>query len=396
MSAAAVPSPDNLPEWLAWLATIGVQETSALLDRLHVQPGEHRHFALPYDPTTAKRYFLSRCLLDVQHAIASLVRLRAWLLKPGEGEPSRALDDITTASIAIEQSGWRRKLIEALARLVLFSGTNSDEHYWRYLLVCEADEARRDEHNFAEDWASTSVCLARRAEFLQSQIASLPATGPLWYAQETKQGPRSRSATEILRPAILAAKPAEQAALGYSYAEGFSEPSRLLHFSTTPLRSSIGRTTITFGSSHLHLLVNAITRRVAELAGLSDLVAKLEPTVSSTLLPDVGDFVVVTLDRKAIYLAEVLAWTRQLRAIGSVRVRFIDAPPYEGVTEDELPSNLVQPFQRGRELMEGLLAQSSELAGVPGEARREACRSAVREAWNVAFRSVWLEGLGKS
>lgn len=389
------PSPNDFPAWLAWITTIGVTETAALLQHLHVEPGEHRHFTLPYDKATARNYLLTRCLLDVQHAIASLVRLRTWLLKPGETEPSRALDEITTASIAIEQSGWRRKLVEALARLVAFSTTNTDEHYWGYLLVNEADQARREAESFAKDWSSSSACLVRRSEFLQSQIAAAGVALPVWYARGTKQGLRPAPATDILRGALDIASESEQAALGYSYTDGFSEPSRLLHFSTTPLRSAIERDTLSFGSSHLLLLASAICRRAAALAGVSDLIVKLEPTVRSDLLPKVGDYVVVTLDRQTIYLAEVVAWNKQLRAGGGIRVRFIDASPYTDVVEDDLPSSLVQPFLRGAELMAGLVAEAPELATAPEDERRAACRAGAREAWARGVRDTWVQDLAK-
>jgi hypothetical protein len=393
--STSVPSPNDPPAWLGWIVTRGVTETADLLQRLHVPSGEHRHFQLPYERSTAKNYFLSRCLLDVQYAIGSLLRLRSWLASPEDATAPSGIVEITTNSIAIEQGGWRRRLVEALARLVLFSTTNTDDHYWAYLLVNEAYEARREADNFAKDWSAKSECLTRRARYLTDQIPSETLTTTVWYAKPEKGAARPPSATEIVRAALRHAREFEQSALGYSYGEGFSEPSRLVHFSTSPARKAIERATLIFGSSSIYLLALTISRRVAKLAGLSDVVPQAEPAVRGSLLPDVGDFVVVTLDRENVYLAEVIAWRDQRHAIGGVRLRFLDAAPYEDVTEDDFPSNLVQPFLPIAALKAETVALHPALAACPEEDLLRACREAAREAWTLAMKDVWLDGLAK-
>jgi hypothetical protein len=374
-----------------------IQESAALLAHLHVEDGEHHHFQLPYDLAGAKAYFLSRCLMDVQAVAGVLIRLTEHLHEEGERAdrttpPMRA---IFLTSILTELGLWRRRLTEALARLVLFSTTNTDAHYFHYLLVSEAEESRREAENVRQDFGAASRTLVHRAEDLRAQIAAVGVALPVWHLRAGRNNrPRQPSAAEIIREALAHAQPHERTALGYSYLHAFSAPSSLVHFSTHARRERRDDELMRFSLRVLFMLAHAITTRVGALAGIPTALPLVRGGHAAAAdLPEVGDFVAVTLDRNTVYLAEVLAATQGIGVIGRVRVRFIGEAPYADIVDDEFPSDLVHLVQRRAELTTAVLGNLPPEWQVGGEDLDNSCRRAVEFAWQTALRDLLLRHL---
>ena len=391
---------DNRLQQLIRDVGIAVQESSGLLANLYVERTEYRHFELPYEESTAKRYFLSRSLMDVQTSVGAQIRLIDHLRRECAQvqEDSEGVHAITLASIVAEQSLWRRRLAEVLARLVLFSTTNTNAHYFHYLLLVDADDNEREVENLHKDFGAKSATLARRAENMRATLAALPVSLPVWYAQERRKGLiKPAPATEIIRAAITAAVPLERTALGYSYFHSFSAPSHILHFSTTARRDACDQHLIDFGTVALMLLSSAITARVSDLAGLPTTM-KLGQGGSPGRadLPDVGDYVVVTLDREAVFVAEVLSTGAGSGCIGRIRVRFVGEAPYKDIVEDDFPSDLVHGLVRRTELTRQVRASLPPNFLPTEDELHESCRRAIEQAWTLGVREVYRKWLRAS
>jgi hypothetical protein len=379
---------------------IVVQESSNLLAKLYVERGEHRHFALPYEESTSKRYLLSRCLMDVQTAVGAQIRLIDHLRReagPGQAD-SEGVRIVTLGSILAEQSLWRRRLAEVLARLILFSTTDTDAHYFQYLLLVDATENEREVENIQRDFCASSATLARRGEELRSKLLALPISAPVWYAQMRRRRQLTPApATDIIRAAVALAVPLERTALGYSYFHSFSGPSQILHFSTTATRDASDQQIIGFGTSALFLLSSAITTRVGDLAGIPTTL-ELDRTArpSPTDLPEVGDYVVVSLDREAVFVAEVISTGTASGCIGRVHVQFIGEAPYKDIPEDDFPSDLLHGFVRRADLFRQVRDNFPPEVSPTEDELHQACRSAIEQVWTLAMRDVWRRWLRAS
>jgi hypothetical protein len=371
---------------------IAIQESSRLLSTLYVERGEHRHFALSYDEQSAKRYFLSQCLMDVQVSAGSQIRLVEHLRSASVSErtASTGLASLVLASILAEQSLWRRRLSEVLARLVLFSTTNTDANYYHYLLLVDAEESKRETENTDRDFGAKSATLARRANDLRQRLSTLSVRPPFWYARTRgKDEPLTlASAATVIRAALLKAVPREMTALGYSYAQSFSAPSQILHFSTTARRDS-DRDAVKLVIATLALLSSAITTRIGALAELPTTLrlAPDEPAATPDL-PDPGDFVVVTLDRETVFAAEVVESSAAAGVVGRVRVRFIGDAPYGDIVDDDFPSDLIHLIVRGADVMQRVRADLPAEFAVGDEELRASCRSAIEQAWSAGLRDM--------
>jgi hypothetical protein len=373
---------------------IAVQESARLLDALYVDDGDYRHFAQPYDLGGAKRYLLSRCLMNVQVAAGAMLRLRSYMEVASLREAaSEGLAETIARSIVAEQALWRRRLTEVLASVVLFATTDADAHYLSYLLLQEAVEAKRETESLRRDFSIESATLRRRSESLQDELRRLNVAISVWYAEPDRGGTlRVPTAAKIIRAALDAAAPHERTALGYSYRDGFSSASATIHFSSHVPRQAHADDDIEFGIVALLLLSNAVTTRVAALAGLpSALALERGQRVADARLPQVGDFVVVILDRTSPFLGEVVEKREAGGVVGCVRVRFLGEPPYADIQEDDFPSDIVHLFL-GRA---GLLNDVSRL--LPVEALPievdEALRHGAKMMWTSVGRDRYLEGL---
>lgn len=385
-------SDEKLLERVRFDAEIIVHGSATLLEQLHVEKVDRRHFELPYDLASAKRYFLSHCLREVQMTAGSYMRLADHLQsKLGRDKDERAgAREVALASLLVEQNLWRRRLAETLAQLIMFSTTNTDPHYFHYLLLVEAIESAREAANYHKDFGAHSATLERRAADLRAQLTSLPVTTPLWYTASAKQ---LRKADEIVREALSHAVPRERGALAHSYLHGFSEPSGVIHFSTASPRAQPSSNQLVVNLFALVLLSTAITTRVGALAGLSTLVPlNSHNPVSPSVLPAVGDFVVVTLDHESAFLAEVQAVDARPGIVVPIKVRFVGDAPYQDIVDDEFPSSLVQVLLPRAELEQE--ARTRDL--VPeGADIGELCRLAAEAAWRGGIRDQYEAELAR-
>lgn len=399
MPQTPTPPPSDFATQVESSAAIILAASIKLLDRLYVEPNERRHFDPPFDLSTAKRLFLTTCLMNVQFAGASLLRMRDHLRAEAAlpQPPSDGMRHIMLASLVAEQSMWRRRLGEALSRLILFSSSNTDVHYFHYLLLHEANEAEFEIKNIDADFGASSESLRRRAADLRARASALSVGVPVWYAEGKPGKLKPVSAAELHRAALALATPSERTSLAHSYSHGFSAPSALIHFSTGAQRAQSDDDDLRLAHAVILLLAYNIAHRAADLAGIAEEVnLGAPPPHGVTSLPQVGDFVVVILDREHVYLAEVTGWKSQSGPIGGVRVRFLDEVPYPGIVEDEFPSDIVQLFLSRSGLIEQLLQLHPEIATWTSEEQRaDSTRKAAVEAWQVGMKRFFLRGIAR-
>jgi hypothetical protein len=376
-------------------------ETEPLLARLHLSQDEHPYFGLAYDLSTAKRYLLSRSLMAVQYAAAALFRLAQHIRRRDtlDQPHSEGLSHILTTSIITEQSTWRRRLAEVLATLVNFTSTISDEHFFCYLLLEERLKCWRESENDRQDFGVDSAISETRLKTLDDKLSEVGGTisFPVWYSSE---GRKVRTAAKIVRTALSKGSGLQRRALGYSYAHGFSDPSHAIHFSTTPSPRSMDDTGVRAGAAQIFLLSQCISECVAQLEGTS---RATPPAVSEAINASraagvaPGDFVAVILDRRNVFLGEVVKLLRSPWGDdGGVRVRFLDDPPYADLSEDNIPIDQIHLFQERAKFLEEVGKVDPRVAETTDDERIDACRRAVVVMWRTAFRDVYLRMLANS
>jgi hypothetical protein len=370
-----------------------VKDSSELLAPLHVPNTMRKHFTLPYDHSTAKRFFLSGCLMEVQTMVGSQIRLlefmQAQAAKPLVGSGIQA---VVTSSIVAEMNLWRRRLAEVLTSLILFSTTDTADHYYHYLLLHDAEDNSRNMESMKRDFGVVSETFKRRGEVLRKNLDALRLPSVLWYAKSGK-GVQTASAATMIRSAVALAAPYEQGALGYSYLHSFSAPSGKIHFSATPDRTKSDSTEIRSASSALFLLATAITARVGSLSGFPSICrVDLLPAKRSQNHPEVGDFVVLVLDEDSLFVAETVSIASKTELITAIRVRFIGESPYPDVLEDVFTSDYLHTFMRRTEILYSVLERAGDLE-ISHSDIDEAVRATVLEIWKVTARDWYHQRL---
>jgi len=371
-----------------------IEDTSKLLERIFVNKKPKNHYRLPYDLSTAKRYLLSRCLMNVQHAAFSMVRLIAYLEAYQTRNTSglEGMHPVMASSIITEQSVWRRQLAEVLATLINFTKTNTDEHFYHYLLVQDAVRSGFEAKNTESDFGVRSDSFHRRHNDIcaQADVVARSIASTVWYANLSGSSPKLSSAGEIFRKALVLASPKQRQALSESYSMGFSSPSDFIHFSASSPAREPDKDLLRFGQATIFLLCVAICGAAADLLGLSeadiDLCAFRHVPRKTVEQASVGDFVVVTLDNENRFLAEVISHISHPTGTLGMKVRFLEEAPYPGLTEDKFPSNLIHPFLKLSELMSNLVQQHPVLAEISEAERLDRCRKAVVMTWQMGVK----------
>ena len=149
-----------------------------------------------------------------------------------------------------EQSMWIRKLTEVLTEVVLFSRTNSPEHFRHYLLVNELKRVRRAITN-ANDFYECSVENYRNQESdLVAQITAVESNLILancWYLAYARVGGRHSGTTaklssfrDRLVEAMGVADRNLRCFLGLSYDQGYGGVSEQIHLTVGRVPSRRG------------------------------------------------------------------------------------------------------------------------------------------------------------
>lgn len=359
--------------------------------------------------SSARDYFMYSVLDDLYATGFEMMR---WAdidisVDPPCVEPRDVRDNrLLTEAFATESALWQRKLIEALATLICFSDSGSDDQYRHWLLLQELRSLAGQRITEIEYFACESQSLLQRlttsfghAQNLETRISSTDS----WYAQDKlpvapntlKPQRLLRSFAQVLKRAVPKATDQERLLLGLSY-QLFSETSQMIHFSTGASQEASVSRTISGAIGHCGLLAVAILRRIMRILQVEPggvcgtlLSTPFElPSVLQTRLAGkavtIGDFALVD----GWWLVRIEAATQSAIGYHSNRVRYLVEVPHGASATDSVISPRVSLLYSS----ENLLAKCRVLLGQhpsppAGQPSSDDLERTVVECWNIGLRS---------
>lgn len=303
-------------------------------------------------------------------------------------------------SLLAEGAVATRKLVEALAELINFSGTNEEPFYRHYLLKKLEDSYRRANNNRERFYSKASLNIERTAKRFTDDAAKLETQldrARCWYLRKTKSGRGNSLAPfdEVFDTALRYASPHERLALGLTYDLAYSRPSKSIHWSIGSVEPVINPSYIKVAQGQILVLCSHVlfqcrrihrwrNRRgaIIELMQLfrkEESTIELYRTISKTTLSR-GDFVIVQGE-----LAEVLEVARSQFSYRIYRVRFLSKSPFPDVPEDWYTGPEMRIFVRTGEIKERALELVAK-TGVerPSQASvSKAMRQSALRMWNT-------------
>jgi len=232
----------------------------------------------------ARAYYLYSVADELMAAGAAVFRWMELLEKMEK--PYAKSDRFWTESIAAEQSFRIRKLVEILADLINFRGTNEQSYYRHMLLLKDLRAARSTQQDLAQFHACSNENISSQVKRLADDAAAVEASGEIdladcWYL--TRRAPISAdelahvspgrvfsSARDRLKAALRRASADEKLALGISYDRLYGTVSGDIHF-TPAGKLDVNVDAVSLGTDQsgilgLHVIV-AVQRLLGEAPG---------------------------------------------------------------------------------------------------------------------------------
>jgi hypothetical protein len=410
-------TPDDRPDRPRddFFITIALAGSKQLRQELALDETDYRGYAVSAQ-SDARAYFLYSVLDDVHAAGVALMRwsdLRGeeCAQEVAEEEDSKdPTERIMSEMLARESALWQRRLVEALAHLICFSETNEEPFYRHLLLRIELRDRLWQIQDYRKYYGCDSRNLTSGASRIADDIRKLESSidlGRCWYLKQRAglgSDPRPdqllASFASVLNEAVRLATPRERMLLGVSY-EGFSETSRLVHFSPGHHHLHAAEEVLRQGILIVSLLTQAILLRVTELASIepTGICAQLKRVYDQNAEADrlgmslvagrarVGDFAVIGRS-----LARITKVNRTENGYESYEVAFLADAPLSEIASDCVLPKQVKRLMRPEELKEKVRALliAHGLSEVSEDTLDSSLAESVARAWTLGLRDAVL------
>lgn len=311
----------------------------------------------------ARNYYIYGVLDELEKAGVALMGYRE-VLKDTSAETHDRISRNVTASIVDQQMVWVRKLTEILAELILFSKTNTLEHFKHYLLVNHLVDLKKVIDDTKEYFACENLNHKYQKDETSQRIQTVEVGFDLsscWYLQDQSGGGKhsgtkgklSTFKSKLEQAYMMAAKD-QKLALGTTYGNAYGKSSQSLHPNLTGSDPDIDSKNIEIGISQIGILAAHILilckkllkdkRRKGFVAQLSRVFHKNEypeQLFKSRVNPSIkkGGFVIAYGD-----IAEVIKINKSKYGYRSFTVRYLGNPPLPQIPVDSFPSMFVRKF----------------------------------------------------
>lgn len=384
---------------------------ATFLERL-VPKGKLQEY-LHFTRANARDFLLLRLLTEVQKLGFVLERWNGFLDRTSPELPHTAAHEQMLESLVDEQSLWQRKLVEGLTLLINFTRTNTEIHYYHFLLLHELERYRgmlKEQQDFFGHRNSltqkTVNLLTERITAVETEISSL---AECWYLPALKPVHKRRdwpvlaSLRQQLKVALPDATRRERTALCYTYGLSYAETSDNLHFTPIRLDHTNLEKRFSFGVAQCGVLSVAILQRAHDLTGLNaeginaqlmnldrDASSESDPTFKKM---EIGDFVLAG----GPFLGEVVSVNTSVFGYESYQVKYLADTPLEDVKAAWFPSVEVELFIRRKEIKDESLAEltteahkaSTTTLSISDEELELATRDAVIEMWRAGLNTYF-------
>jgi hypothetical protein len=304
-------------------------------------------------------------------------------------------------TIHAEGALWARKLTEVLIELILFSTTNADPYYRYFLLKHVIDDCERANADYGRYFSEFSGNIGHMLDLFRMtavQVESQLDLARCWYLQRTKKGrgPKLANFRDLLDSALPVATKAEKLAIGLSYQNAYSRPSKSIHWSIGPVEPKVNEASIATLQTQVLILAMHLVLHCRRLTGMrtrrgatADIAAAFRRNElpnelyrrATTRSVSKGDFVIVQDT-----LAEVIGVRRSPFGYTSYHVRFLEQPPIPSIVEDWYPAAQLRVLMRSKEYRTKVRTALEEagVKDIPIKLPANAVRKSVIEMWKDA------------
>lgn len=309
----------------------------------------------------ARRYYIYGVLDELEKAGVSLMGY-SEVLKDTSGDTHDRVSRNVTSSIVDQEMVWVRKLTEILANLILFTTTNTQDHYRHILLVSHLDDLKKVLADTREFFSKENLNHKYQKDETIKDIQQLETKmqlGSCWYLANKKGGGKHSgdkgllvSFKEKLQEAYIISTPDQKLTLGTTYGNTYGRSSQSLHPNLLQPDPDIGVKDIEIGISQIGILSAHILIVCRKLLGdrrRKGMVAQLARVFKKNKYPDQlmksrvnpaikkGDFVITYGD-----IGEVIKIYKSKYGYRSFKVRYLGTPPLPSIPVDTFPAMFVK------------------------------------------------------
>ncbi len=229
--------------------------------------------AVGFNQSSPRNYYLYGVLDQVIKTSSAMMR---WKEFQSDGDIKNdkynfLVNDIVQ-SVIDEQNMWRRKIIEILAELILFSDVNDNSYYKHYYLIHAIAEVKRVLSDWTEYYECEFDLYKDELKQLHEKLNNLENTGldinKCWYLRSIKGERKVANFCQIYNKAPMNATVHEKTALELTY-QGYREASQYIHFTSEKPTEEIEMKSIKINFACIYAAINFIIFRCQELIGVT-------------------------------------------------------------------------------------------------------------------------------
>lgn len=356
----------------AFLLREAMAAVGELRASLPIDEDAYRHL-VGYSHADPRSYYAYGALEEVEKALQAGLRI---LSESASHVVANSVNEhcpkTFAQSIRDEHQMWVRKLREALAHAILFRAANSDDYFRMFLVSRQLDAYTGLQRDFEDFFACNNRNAAQTITQLVDELVHLSGAVDMaraWFFVkgarfDKKLGPHlSTSFRQCLMKALAVANADERVALGPSYEQGFSAPSRSMHVNVGGVSAARKPESLAVLANEIAFIaINAVValNRLTGVEPQRAMKALMTGMASSSAAKALRDKYSKQLDEGDLVFAygEDLCQVRE-RATSdfghtAYLVRYLVNPPLPGVDEDWFPSeyiHLVMPWRKGWEMI---------------------------------------------
>lgn len=226
-----------------------------------------------FNQSSPRNYYLYGVLDQVIKTSSAMMR---WKEFQSDGDIKNdkynfLVNDIVQ-SVIDEQNMWRRKIIEILAELILFSDVNDNSYYKHYYLIHAIAEVKRVLSDWTEYYECEFDLYKDELRQLHEKLNNLENTGldinKCWYLRSIKGERKVANFFQIYNKALMNATVHEKTALELTY-QGYREASQYIHFTSEKPTEEIEMKSIKINFACIYAAINFIIFRCQELISVT-------------------------------------------------------------------------------------------------------------------------------
>ncbi len=355
-------------EFLDCVFSIGLKASHALREKLEVGENVFRNRP-PYSHENTRNIYIYRTLDEAQKALVCFPRWKEFFTDESmklETDIQRHMMRITEQSVHDEISLRCRKLAEALLDTLLFQNTNDNRYFRDYFYFHELWEWQRQQKDRQEFYGFTSKNADYFMQTIRQGIHKLEIEGleidKRWYLDTAKPIARIKNvkfAGFLSKYKRVAARgPEVTLLLARSYSQAYGD-SEIVHFSPLDVSPSYTVRESEIKAMRAAILSIHLIATLQDLSLLSlengNVLSELRPSIYSynhydqltRSIAPAGDYVFIRGN-----VCQIIKECRSKYGYFCYHVRYIDAPPISGITDDWFASFEIQRLGNMAELLE--------------------------------------------